>query len=50
MVVCDTCEGKRYNDATLEIKYKGKNISEILNMSVLEASEFLQPFLKSNKN
>ncbi|EPU4973649.1 excinuclease ABC subunit UvrA, partial [Campylobacter jejuni] len=40
MVVCDTCEGKRYNDATLEIKYKGKNISEILNMSVLEASEF----------
>ncbi|ECP7276015.1 excinuclease ABC subunit UvrA [Campylobacter jejuni] len=40
MVVCDTCQGKRYNDATLEIKYKGKNISEILNMSVLEASEF----------
>lgn len=40
MVVCDTCGGKRYNDATLEIKYKSKNISEILNMSVLEASEF----------
>ncbi|HDZ4222564.1 TPA: excinuclease ABC subunit UvrA [Campylobacter jejuni] len=40
MVVCDTCRGKRYNDATLEIKCKGKNISEILNMSVLEASEF----------
>ncbi|MFH5177113.1 excinuclease ABC subunit UvrA [Campylobacter jejuni] len=40
MVVCDTCGGKRYNDVTLEIKYKGKNISEILNMSVLEASEF----------
>ncbi|QSY20779.1 excinuclease ABC subunit UvrA [Campylobacter jejuni] len=40
MVVCGTCGGKRYNDATLEIKYKGKNISEILNMSVLEASEF----------
>ncbi|HID0753216.1 TPA: excinuclease ABC subunit UvrA [Campylobacter jejuni] len=40
MVVCDTCQGKRYNDATLEIKYKGKNISEILNMSVLEASDF----------
>ncbi|ECK7539506.1 excinuclease ABC subunit UvrA [Campylobacter jejuni] len=40
MVVCDTCGGKRYNDATLKIKYKGKNISEILNMSVLEASEF----------
>ncbi|EPW1223706.1 excinuclease ABC subunit UvrA [Campylobacter upsaliensis] len=40
MVVCDTCKGKRYNEATLEIKYKGKNISEILNMSILEASEF----------
>lgn len=40
MVVCDTCHGKRYNDATLEIQYKGKNISEILNMSILEASEF----------
>ncbi|TKX32598.1 excinuclease ABC subunit UvrA [Campylobacter aviculae] len=40
MVVCDTCHGKRYSDATLEIKYKGKNISEVLNMSVLEANEF----------
>ena len=40
MVVCDTCKGKRYNEATLEIKYKGKNISEILNMSILEANEF----------
>lgn len=40
MVTCDTCQGKRYNDSTLEIKYKGKNISEILNMSILEASEF----------
>lgn len=40
MVICDTCHGKRYNDSTLEIKYKGKNISEILNMSILEANEF----------
>ncbi|MFK0475748.1 excinuclease ABC subunit UvrA [Campylobacter jejuni] len=49
MVVCDTCEGKRYNDATLEIKYKGKNISEILNMSVLEASEFFTAVPKNKK-
>lgn len=40
MVVCDTCKGSRYNDATLEIKYKGKNIADVLAMSVLEASEF----------
>ena len=52
MVVCDTCGGKRYNDATLEIKYKGKNISEILNMSVLEASEFFTavPKIKQKLN
>ena len=42
MVVCDTCNGKRYNDATLEIKYKDKNISDILNMSIMEASEFFK--------
>ncbi|MBK1991726.1 excinuclease ABC subunit UvrA [Campylobacter sp. 2018MI35] len=40
MVICDTCGGKRYNDATLEIKYKDKNISDILKMSVLEAYDF----------
>lgn len=40
MVICDTCNGKRYNEATLEIKYKDKNISDILKMSVLEAYEF----------
>ncbi|TQR31941.1 excinuclease ABC subunit A [Campylobacter sp. MIT 99-7217] len=40
MVVCDTCKGKRYNDATLEIKYKGKSIADVLAMSIIEASEF----------
>lgn len=39
-VVCDTCKGARYNAQTLEITYKGKNISEVLNMSVDEALEF----------
>jgi len=38
-VVCDVCKGKRYNRETLDIKYKGKNISEILKMSVEEARE-----------
>lgn len=40
MVVCDACKGKRYNEATLKIRYKGKSIADILAMSILEASEF----------
>jgi excinuclease ABC subunit A len=40
MVKCDDCQGQRYNAQTLEILYKGKNISEVLNMSVDEALEF----------
>lgn len=39
-VTCDTCGGSRYNKDTLMIKYKGKNISEVLNMTVEEALEF----------
>lgn len=41
-VTCDVCEGHRYNKETLEVKYKGKNISEILKMTVTEAAEFFQ--------
>ncbi|WP_320034284.1 excinuclease ABC subunit UvrA [Halarcobacter sp.] len=40
MVKCDDCQGTRYNAQTLEILYKGKNISDVLNMSVDEALEF----------
>ena len=40
MVVCDACKGKRYNEATLKIHYKGKSIADILAMSILEANEF----------
>jgi len=40
MVKCDVCNGDRYNAQTLEILYRGKNISEVLNMSVDEALEF----------
>ena len=39
-VPCDTCKGKRYNRETLDIRYKGKNIYETLDMSVEEAREF----------
>lgn len=40
MVKCDACQGRRYNAQTLEITYRGKNISDVLNMSVDEALEF----------
>ena len=39
-VKCDVCDGKRYNEQTLEIKYKDKNISDILDMTVDEALDF----------
>lgn len=39
-VPCDVCHGTRYNSETLEVKYKGKNISEVLDMRVSEALEF----------
>lgn len=48
-VVCDVCEGKRYNRETLSVQYKGKNISEVLEMTVEEALEFYDavPNIKS---
>ena len=41
-VTCEVCKGARYNRETLEIKYKGKNIADVLNMSVEVATEFFQ--------
>jgi excinuclease ABC subunit A len=41
-VPCDTCNGKRYNRETLEIRYKGKNIHEVLDMTVEAAAEFFR--------
>jgi excinuclease ABC subunit A len=41
-VPCEVCKGKRYNRETLEVTYKGKNISQVLEMSVQEALEFFQ--------
>jgi excinuclease ABC subunit A len=47
-VTCDVCRGRRYNRETLEIRYKGKNISDVLAMSVSEALDFFSavPALK----
>ena len=42
-VPCEVCGGKRYNRETLEVKYKGKSISEVLEMTVEEACEFFPP-------
>jgi len=41
-VECEQCNGKRYNDETLQVKYKGKSISEVLNMEVEEAFDFFE--------
>ncbi len=41
-VTCDICKGKRYNSETLEVKYKGKNIADVLDMTVSEALEFFK--------
>ncbi|MFH0873019.1 MAG: ABC-ATPase UvrA, partial [bacterium] len=41
-VTCDVCRGDRYNRETLEIKYKGKSIAEVLNMTVRQALEFFE--------
>jgi len=42
-VPCDVCKGKRYNRETLEVRYKGRNINEVLQMTVEEAREFFDP-------
>ena len=45
-VHCETCHGKRFNRETLEVRYKGKSISDILEMTIDEAVEFFQPIPK----
>ncbi len=45
-VHCETCHGKRFNRETLEVRYKGKSISDILDMTINEAVEFFQPIPK----
>ncbi|MDH4231279.1 MAG: excinuclease ABC subunit UvrA [Nitrospirota bacterium] len=41
-ILCDSCKGRRYNSETLEIRYKGKNIAEILDMTISEALNFFE--------
>lgn len=48
-VKCDVCQGRRYNKETLEVKYKGKNIYEILEMSVEEGLQFFENIPKIRK-
>ena len=42
-VHCETCNGKRYNRETLEVRYKGKSIADVLNMTIDQAVEFFKP-------
>jgi len=42
-ITCEVCHGRRYNHETLEVRYKGKNIHEVLEMTVAEAREFFAP-------
>ena len=48
-VKCDVCNGRRYNNETLTIKYKGKNISEVLDMTVEQATVFFEAVPKIKK-
>jgi excinuclease ABC subunit A len=43
-IVCDVCKGRRYNRDTLEVKYKGKSIADVLEMTVTQAMEFFDAF------
>ena len=47
-VACEECKGKRYNKATLEVTYKDKSISDVLDMYVEDAHRFFKIFQKSN--
>lgn len=45
-ITCDVCEGHRYNKETLEVKFKGKTIYEVLNMTVVEAADFFKNHIR----
>lgn len=49
-VPCEVCEGARYNQETLEIKYRGKSVAEVLDMPISEAAEFFAPINKISRH
>ncbi|RFC55520.1 excinuclease ABC subunit UvrA [Brumimicrobium aurantiacum] len=48
-VECETCGGKRYNRETLEVRYKGKSIHDVLDMTIEKATEFFEPIPKIHR-
>ena len=48
-VNCETCNGKRYNRETLEIRYKGKSIADVLDMTIETATSFFEPIPKIHR-
>ena len=48
-VPCDVCKGRRYNRETLEVRYKGRNINDVLEMTVAEGMEFFKPVPKIHR-
>jgi excinuclease ABC subunit A len=49
-VACETCDGKRYNRETLEVRYKGKSIADVLAMTIEEATIFFEPIPKIHRS
>ncbi|HDM43381.1 MAG TPA: ATP-binding cassette domain-containing protein, partial [Firmicutes bacterium] len=49
-IVCDVCQGRRYNRETLEVRYKGKNIYDVLRMTVDEALDFFKTHPRINRH
>ena len=49
LVECETCNGKRYNRETLEIRYKGKSIGDVLEMTINDATNFFENIPKISR-
>jgi excinuclease ABC subunit A len=49
LVDCETCQGRRYNPETLEVRYKGKSIYDVLEMNIEEATKFFEPIPKIHR-
>lgn len=49
LVECETCNGKRYNEETLEVRYRGKSISDVLEMNIVDAAKFFEKIPKISR-